>query len=349
MLLNAFKRFHCLLLVLLLCAPGKALAMGVVGASLGKTTQPLLAKRRKRRSKRRQKRKTSKAAKTEPKKAIKPEVTPPPAQKVEPKTPEPAAPKVVEKPGLAVMAMDAKVGLPAGVASLLNETLLAQINDTGRFGSVLSSSDMQAMLDLEAQKAAMGCDQDSCMAELGGALGVPYMLISSVAAFGGRFIINMKLVAVDESKVAARVSKTVTSEAALLDALPVAVGELFTKAFGASVTAPPLAAQRPQAAAAPVTSLPPPSPTSATNWLLWSGVGLSVAGVTMSALMGPFSSNDGLSEARQAYEDYEGGSAEDWDALAKPLKDAENMGIAGGSLAAAGIGLAIYSLMGASD
>ncbi|MDE0883452.1 MAG: hypothetical protein OSB21_12735, partial [Myxococcota bacterium] len=337
-------RSYCLLLVVLLCAPNPAVAVDIVEANLGKTTQPLVAKRRKRRSKRR--RKVSKPPKTETKKPIKPEpkATPVPP-KVEPKTRESAVLESAEKPGLAVMAMDAQIGLPAGVANLLNETLLAQIHDTDRFGSVLSSSDMQAMLDLESQKAAMGCDQDSCMAELGGALGVPYMLIPSVAAFGGRFIINMKLVAVEESRVAARISKTVTSEGALLDALPLAVGELFNKAFGAPAAAAP-AETAVQSPAAPVISSAATEPAKTTNWLLWGGLSLSVSGAALTALTGPFSSNRELVGARQDYEAYTGDNAEQWDLLAKPLSDARDMGIVGGSVVALGLGLTVYSLMG---
>jgi hypothetical protein len=345
MLLNAFKRFHCLLLVLLLCAPSTGIAVDVVGENLGKATQPLVAKRRKRRSKRRRKRNVGKP-KAKVTKPAKPEVAPPPVPpKVDPRKPEPAALKAEESPGLAVMAMDAQVGLPPGVANLLNETLLAQIHDTGRFASVLSSSDMQAMLDLEAQKAAMGCDQDSCMAELGGALGVPYMLIPSVAAFGGRFIINMKLVAVEESRVAARISKTVSSEGALLDALPLVVGELFSKAFGAPEAAAPGEVEA-QKQGVPVISQAAIDPTKTTNWLLWGGLSLSVSGAAFSALTGPFPSNQDLVGARQDYDAYTGNDAGQWNLLAEPLRDARDMGIVGGSVVALGLGLTVYSLMG---
>jgi TolB-like protein len=365
---NVLNRCLALVLALLLVAPGDALALSPSSApSLAQTHdgEILLAKRRRRKRRKRRKKK-AKAKKVKPaaeadakppvaerakaEKAAATEVRPEPKKKAV----QPPVTEAEEKPGLAVMAMDAQVGLPAGVADLLNETLLSQINDTGRFSSVLSSSDMQAMLDLEVQKAAMGCDQDSCMAELGGALGVPYMLIPSVAAFGGRFIVNMKLVAVDESKVAARISKTVKSEGELLDALPIAVSELFLKAFGPEKTVPKAGARRPAAtvaapAAPATTTAAAPTvtgPVQPTNWLLWSGVGLTAAGAGMSAVMGPLVTNPSLGDARDAYDEYTGDDADEWDQLYEPIGFAQTMGLVGGTVTALGLGLTAYSVFG---
>ena len=41
------------------------------------------------------------------------------------------------------------------------------------------------MLSMEQQKQALGCDDDSCLAQLGGALGVPYLFSADVGALGG--------------------------------------------------------------------------------------------------------------------------------------------------------------------
>jgi hypothetical protein len=363
---NLIGRCLVLVLAVLLGAPSGAMAFDapasatLVAAADG---QVLVAKRRRRKKRRKRRRKTrkKKAVKKEsPPVVVAPKPEPAPPAKVE-ATPakQPDADGPAEKPGLAVMAMNVQVGLPAGVAALLNETLLAQINETKRFKSVLSSSDMQAMLDLEAQKAAMGCDQDSCMAELGGALGVPYMLVPSVAAFGGRFILNMKLVAVDENRVAARMSKTVASEGALLDALPLTVDKLFNQAFGAAVAVADDETdddeeeeeeddQELATASAPSRTAPSTGAANAKpgRWVLWSGIGLTAGGTALTALMGPLVTNPTLGTARDKYDAYDGSDTDEWDTLYAPIHTAKVLGYVGGAVTAVGLTLSAYTLIG---
>ena len=45
------------------------------------------------------------------------------------------------------------------------------------------------------------------------------MFTSSLGAFGGKFIINLKLISVEEATVKARASRVVKDEAAILEAL----------------------------------------------------------------------------------------------------------------------------------
>ena len=108
------------------------------------------------------------------------------------------------KPGLAVMDMKVEAGLSQGVGSLLNERLITEFQKSPVFGQILGASDMREMLDLEQQKTALGCGDSNCLAELGGALGVPYLLTSSVGQVGSRLMLNIKLLAVEEARVVTR-------------------------------------------------------------------------------------------------------------------------------------------------
>ncbi len=136
-----------------------------------------------------------------------------------------------EKPGVAALEIDAVEGVKKSVAGLLSEMILSQLKESGQFGSVLGSSDIQSMLDLEQQKQALDCDENSCLAELGGALGVPYLLTSSLGAVGGKLVLNVKLIQVDEAKVANRLSRVFADEAELLAGLNPAVDGLLEGAF----------------------------------------------------------------------------------------------------------------------
>jgi hypothetical protein len=230
----------------------------------------LLVARRKRRKERRRRRgkKTAKATQSNAKPV---KVAPAPAPKPAPVA-APAVEKPEEKPGLAVLDMKLASGIDPGVGSILNETLIAQLDESGRFSRIIAGSDMRDMISLEQQKLALGCEAESCLAELGGALGVPYMFVTDLGRFGGRFIVNMKLLAVEESRVLARANKIVADEAGVLEALPTVMGILLAKAEkagafpdteeGAQPVAPakpPVAAARPTGPA-PTASAPAPAP-----------------------------------------------------------------------------------------
>ena len=138
-----------------------------------------------------------------------------------------------ELPGLAALNLKAQRGVDASLAELISEATLSELRAARRFKSVIGSSDVAAMISAEQQKQALGCDEDSCLAQLGGALGVPYLLTGSLGAVGGRFILNLKMLWVDEARVVERVTKVFADEAALIDGLNGAVGEL-TKSFQAA-------------------------------------------------------------------------------------------------------------------
>jgi hypothetical protein len=68
------------------------------------------------------------------------------------------------------------------------------------------------MISIEEQKQALGCDDDSCMTALGGALGVPLMAVPSIGRIGDQFILNLKVIAVEDARVLLRKTVTVRKE-----------------------------------------------------------------------------------------------------------------------------------------
>lgn len=117
-----------------------------------------------------------------------------------------------EKQKLAVMNLRVDTSLPEGMDKTLNEILLTEFHKSARF-EVLGTSDIAALLQMEEQKAMLGaCDDDSCLAELGGALGVAWMAVPSIGAVGERYVINLKLLDVNQAKVLSRVNEYVDRE-----------------------------------------------------------------------------------------------------------------------------------------
>ena len=60
--------------------------------------------------------------------------------------------------------------------------------------SVISRDEVQTMLRFEADKQMLKCTSDtSCLVEIGGALGVDYLVSGSVGRLGDAFVIILKL------------------------------------------------------------------------------------------------------------------------------------------------------------
>ena len=93
------------------------------------------------------------------------------------------------------------------------------------------------MMDLEQQKSALGCDDASCLAELGGALGVPYLMTMSLGRFASQRAVNLSILYVDEAQVKHRVSRVFETDMLLLAKLPSLIEELLVGAYGAGGTA----------------------------------------------------------------------------------------------------------------
>ena len=197
-----------------------------------------------------------------------PAAEPAPPTPVSAETPKPgepvaaadAASPAAAESGLAVLNLKAQRSLEAGLAEMISEATLSHLRTTGRFSSVIGSSDVATMISAEQQKMALGCDDDSCLAEIGGALGVPYLLSGSLGNVGSRYMLNIKLLAVEEAKVAGRITQTFTSEDAIVDGLNAALDSLLNDAFGA----PKTTTAKPAAAASP------------RRWSQWAGLGLGV-------------------------------------------------------------------------
>jgi hypothetical protein len=132
--------------------------------------------------------------------------------KVEPKATAAATEKVEASQAIAVLDLEAVHGVKDSMAEVLSDILLSRLSESGRFSSIIAGQDLRDMISIEEQKQALGCDDDSCMQALGGALGVPLMAVPSIGRIGDQFILNLKVIAVEEAKVLLRKNLTVRKE-----------------------------------------------------------------------------------------------------------------------------------------
>ncbi|HOX46715.1 MAG TPA: CsgG/HfaB family protein [Myxococcota bacterium] len=180
-----------------------------------------------------------------------------------------------EKPGVAVMEFASNGGVTQQQMDSLADLLANHIRSLGRF-RVMGKSDVRAVLSFQEQKARIGCDDDSCLAELGGALGVRWIVAGNISQFGNAYLLNLKLLDVKTVQVVQGLSKKITGgEEALIDTLEKSSQDLFAglTETGTTEVAPEKPVAREQA--------PPPARSDLGVWghvTTWTGVGLLVLG-----------------------------------------------------------------------
>ncbi len=92
---------------------------------------------------------------------------------------------------------------------------------------VLAGSDLRAMLSFDRQRKLLGCTEASCLEEIGGALGVDYLLVPEVSRLGGTWLLSLTLLDVARHQAVARANRRASGLEGLLDATPAAVREVF--------------------------------------------------------------------------------------------------------------------------
>ncbi|MBS2029218.1 MAG: hypothetical protein JST54_15050 [Deltaproteobacteria bacterium] len=136
------------------------------------------------------------------------------------------ADKPPEKPKR-LMALDfpAVPELTPSTMTALNETLGARLRELGL--TVLSPADIEATLGVDRQRQLLGCGASSCLAELGAALGVDYIVRGSVSVLDQDTLLTLALIDTKGSELNhARVHVSSRSSSQLVKALEQLVPQL---------------------------------------------------------------------------------------------------------------------------
>src|SRR3990167_8754083 len=136
-----------------------------------------------------------------------------------------AAAPTPEVPRLLVQEFTVR-GVDAAIAEALTDGIGPEIDRRGYFRS-LTTKDVQTILGVERQKQLLGCsdDQSSCLSELAGALGAPYVLGGTISQIGPSLQLSMQLLDVAKSQVVARSIRIARDVETLRQLLPWAVAE----------------------------------------------------------------------------------------------------------------------------
>ena len=120
---------------------------------------------------------------------------------------------------IAVLDLQAR-GVDASLVQSAGTLIASELNKLEVF-KVISREDIRNMLSFEKDKQNLGCDSDqACLAEIGGALGVEYIVAGSLAKIGDTMVLSLALNNTKTAGVENRVSETVSGKSdALIGAL----------------------------------------------------------------------------------------------------------------------------------
>lgn len=120
-----------------------------------------------------------------------------------------------------VLPLAALGGVSKETAQLLGDALAGELRKRAGI-SVLTQSDVSALLGVEKTRQMLGCSEGGCLAEIGGALGADRVVHGSLGRVGGSLVVNLSALDPRRAAAAASVSERLRGggEEAFLDALP---------------------------------------------------------------------------------------------------------------------------------
>jgi Uncharacterized conserved protein len=97
-------------------------------------------------------------------------------------------------------------------------------------GKVLFLEDIRSMLQSEGMENLLSCFADTCISQIGNAIGADIVIIGGIGQLGNNYLFSLKMIDVLRDNVLSRVSTRVTGDVGkVLDEIPVAVGNLVRK------------------------------------------------------------------------------------------------------------------------
>lgn len=132
-------------------------------------------------------------------------------------------------PRLAVMEVRPAGGASESLAEAVTEAVVSEVRRQAKGTLVIGASEIRSLLAVEREKQQLGCDQVSCLAEVGGALGAARIVNGTINRFGGTYLLALRMVDVRRAQVLAEGTERISSqnEDGLLDAVTRAVHALF--------------------------------------------------------------------------------------------------------------------------
>lgn len=146
-------------------------------------------------------------------------------------TPAPAKAKPAAKEPQTILVLDLTSGpdVPPNLPRTLSDQLAVQVRQSNPDARVLGMEDVRSMMALQAQRSRLNCQDVSCLAEIGGALGAKEVVNGSISRIGSNYVLTVKRVNAKQVKVLADSTQQIPRdhEQDLIPALRTNVQKLF--------------------------------------------------------------------------------------------------------------------------
>lgn len=121
-------------------------------------------------------------------------------------------------------------GVGKETAQLLSESLAGELRKRPGV-SVLTQSDVAALLGVEKTRQMLGCAESGCMAEIGGALGADRVVHGSLGRVGESLVVNLSALDPKRGKASASISERLrgAKDEVFLDVLPAIADALLAE------------------------------------------------------------------------------------------------------------------------
>jgi TolB-like protein len=196
-----------------------------------------------------------------------------------------AAPSQAEGETRLLMMDLTTTGVQDETAALVGELISVELSKFSDL-EVFSGADVKRMVELEADKAAAGCEDTSCLADIAGALGARYVIYGRMGKLGSRYIITLNLFDAEEAKAIARRDIKSADLDEVSDKLNATVDELVRPLVGNAAVDEKLPPPKPVEEPPPVVREPPPPPkkdSALPDILIGAGVITGVVGLLYDA------------------------------------------------------------------
>lgn len=138
-----------------------------------------------------------------------------------------------EKVKLAVLPAQFDETAKGQVPDLFDDYLLTAVQNESAGLQVIGQEDISAILGFEQQKDLFDCADTSCMADIGGALGVDRIVVVKIARLNNDWVTTAKLINIRAARVESRVNQIVSGSVKnLLESVGALAQDLFAQARG---------------------------------------------------------------------------------------------------------------------
>ena len=133
------------------------------------------------------------------------------------------------QPKLAVLDVRPGVGISPELARGLSESLTHEVRRRNPDVDVLGATEIRAMLEVQAERSKLGCQDVSCLVEIGGALGADRIVTAGLNRFGDTYAFTLQLVDVRRARVMRDAEQRFTgnNQGELLSVVEAAVATIF--------------------------------------------------------------------------------------------------------------------------